>query len=941
MIKKSNKNRLLTLASSGLFLTALTAVSQPALAQSCDVVPTHIHVIYNFGWDEAQQSALAGVIETGCRTPAMLNRLSDDVGRELLSQDIPLRQVQILPEQNPSIITIRLTTAKDSSDQDFSSLLPLAQPKGEVITSLEVVGEAQEDIELIARYSINETNYSKNGGRLEMRWLRDGVLIAGENKSRYRLRREDVGASIAAQLVYVGGKPGSQDARIAALSQQVLAANYPPEILDLQIVGVAETGETLTARYQFKDENEGDLEAGTSFIWLRDNLVIEGADGPQYETGAADIGAQISVRVVPQSADGQTGAARSATLADNIAAKPVIASQEVVDNIAKKDADSTFDSAALEEAITTAQKDSQLEDVVPVPRPDIPSDDAAAKAAEALADKVGEVVADADRAEADKEDDAPAIIITEEDVADVASVEDEVAPADIMMPATALTEGFFIAADSPDVFTGLTFTSTAILPEFQLKRVEKQVLGLPITLEAIKAILDEVNALYLAAGFELSRALLPEQTVTDGMVAIQLVEAKVGKIIVENIRRLDEQFIRDHLAAEEGGYISLAQLERSIRTYNLSNKSNLATELAPGEEFGETDIFVDVAEPDTIELPTVSVDNYANKTSDWRNNAISLTINNTFGIDDETALSYSDAKGSTSQSFSFSAPLDRAGSNLSLSLTNSDTKIVAGSEETVGYRGSATSMSASYSTPILFGDEYSVYLSTTYGASKSDLVQPVTGLMLTKSHMRKFSLSTPYNYNNGTTSFSIAPAWHVINMVTEIPLREKWVQKFDATATVSQYLNEKWTANVRSQILYTNARDMINMPSEILSVGGPSSVRAYQPAESSGYQGYFVSGELRTDLANWEEVPLPDFMPSAQLYVFADHMMAQTQYKVRSRGDYWSGYGVGLQIPSIFNLLTFDVYWAEPLDGEIHEDEKEFYDDELFQFSLSARFRLQ
>ena len=47
---------------------------------------------------------------------------------------------------------------------------------------------------------------------------------------------------------------------------------------------------------------------------------------------------------------------------------------------------------------------------------------------------------------------------------------------------------------------------------------------------------------------------------TDGVVTIQLVEAKVGKIIVENINNLDEQFVRDHLAAEEGGYISLSQL---------------------------------------------------------------------------------------------------------------------------------------------------------------------------------------------------------------------------------------------------------------------------------------------------------------------------------------------------------------------------------------------
>ena len=86
---------------------------------------------------------------------------------------------------------------------------------------------------------------------------------------------------------------------------------------------------------------------------------------------------------------------------------------------------------------------------------------------------------------------------------------------------------------------------------------------------------------------------------------------------------------------------------------------------------------------------------------------------------------------------SVSVPTDHIGSNLSLAGSMSDTKIVAGSEETVGYRGSSSSLAATYSTPMLFGDEYSVYLSGSYGVSKSDLVQPVTGAMLSKSEVRK------------------------------------------------------------------------------------------------------------------------------------------------------------------------------------------------------------
>ena len=908
--------------------------------ENCSTKPTHIQLLYGFAWSAEAQAKLARQFPSQCRSQPFLRDLMTSLEVKLADQDIRLSQITVMPEKNPHIVTLRLQSDADVSEGDVSILLPLIQAgSGKIITSLEVLGDNLEESELIARYTVNETLYAKGGGQLSLQWLRNGQPIEGAKTSRYRLSRADVGAKISARLRYSGGPNVPFDQYIYTLADMVVAANYPPRIDNLVIEGEAQTGSQLTARYEFIDENDSDVEEGTSFIWLRDNIAIEGANEADYEITAKDIGAQLSLRVVPRSNDGQLGKARTATLEAIVRAKPVIADEAVVENILKQDADKALDIQKLQERITDLTAQEAVEETsLPAPRPE---DKPIAEDKSVIAET------------SDEKDDQPAIIIKPADKLPADKEpekreDDKIGDDDVIIaekteivPPTTLTEGFDIAATSPREFTGLRFTETAILPEFQLKAIEKNVIGAPISLAVIKTVLEEVNALYLTSGFELSRALLPEQLVTDGVVTIQLVEAKVGKIIVENINRLDEQFVRDHLAAEEGGFISLAALERSIRTYNLSNKSNLATELGPGEGFGETDIFVDVAEPDILELPTISIDNYANKTSDWRNNALSVTINNAFGIDDETALSYSDAKGSTSQSFSYSMPVDRRGTNLSLSLTNSDTKIVAGSEETVGYRGSATAFSASYSTPILFGDEYSVYLSGTYGASKSDLVQPVTGVMLSKSQVRKFSLSAPFSYNNGTTAFSFAPAWHVINTVTEIPRNEKWMQKIDANASLSQFLNDKWTANMRANLLYTDARDMINLPSEILSVGGPNSVRAYQPAESSGYQGYFVSGELRTDLAKWEEVSLPSFMPSAQLYVFADHMMAQTQYKTRNRHDYWSGYGVGLQIPSIFNLLTFDIYWAEPLDGEVHAEEKDFYDDELFQFSLSARFRLQ
>ena len=900
---------------------------------SCQSSPTYLQLYYKFSWTSELQSSYANKFQSDCISASYIGNLTDEIRQRLARDSISVQQLVVLPQKNSEIISIKIITDNDGAANapELSVLLPLVtRETASVITSLEVIGQPQEGEELIARYTVNETNYQTGNGQLTLQWMRDGQQIAGATKSRYRLQKEDVGAQIDALLTYGGNQATFTDSRKALVKAQIVAANYPPSIEDLRIEGLAETGQNLSAKYRFVDENEGDREGETTFTWLRDNIAIPDANGPTYALSASDIDKQISVRVEPRSQDGQTGKARSATLAQKVKSKAVIATQDVVDNIIKNDKQKTFDAAELEAKIAK-----------PTKRPDVPKIDVPAPVPqdEVALEKDAPAIIIAPPAE-DKKDKAEEPVI----IADDAKKEEDDAPillSEPSPPPVILTPGFEILASSPKIFKGLEFTPTAILLEYELKRSQAAVTGTPITLEAIKSVLDELNALYLDKGFELSRALLPEQTVTDGIVKIQLVEATIGKIVLENRKNIKEDFILAHLGIDEGDYISLQTLERAIRTYNLSNKSKLATELGPGEEFGQTDIFVDVSEPDRVELPSVSINNYANKTSDWQQNALSITLNNMYGIDDETALSYSDSNGSNTFSGSVSVPTDHIGSNLSLAGSMSDTKIVAGSEETVGYRGSSSSLAATYSTPMLFGDEYSVYLSGSYGVSKSDLVQPVTGAMLSKSEVRKFSLASPYSYNNGTTAFSVSPSWHVLNVVTKIPEKDKWMQKLDVDLSASHFLSDKWTLNGRGKMLYTNARDMINMPSEILSVGGPSSVRAYQPSESSGYQGYFISGELRTDLANWEQISLPSFMPSAQPYIFIDHMMAQTQYKVRSRGDYWSGYGVGLQIPSIFNLLTFDVYWSEPLDGDIHAKEKEFYEDELFQFSLSARFRIQ
>ena len=866
----------------GVFAGTTAYAQTSAAGASCPEPPSVIHLHYQFDWQPLDQKRLMGEFKLKCGLPSDVDWLVGLTATALNKQGVKVIGSQLSMKDDYGQVSIRLQTDKDDG-QPRSVLFPVRylEKDDQIFSYSEITGVPREDETLVLRYVVDDGRVRDPNSEITVQWLRNDKIVPGARTSRYKLTALDVGAQIAVRLAMLDSRGVLQAESVVQKDGLIAMVVSPPEIRNLQIIGETVVGKMLSLAYDYADRNPADTEQDSEIIWLRDGYVIKGMDGPSYQIVPQDVGKRLSVQITPRNIRGETGKTSLASMERAVEDELITLRPDILAGVEQADnAELPFDALVPE---ATPLDDTARQEV--------------------------QLVSDNDRAR------------------EGASIN--------------LTRGLMLSDLSPRQFTGLDLDTNDLLPQQIVDDIEAKMIGQEISLGSIKAVIEAVNEAFKEQEYELSRALLPEQIITDGRLKLQLVQTTIGQIKIEDRDRMDERFVFNHLALNEGDYISLAELERSIRLYNAGNKSKLTTELAPGENFGETDIFVQVNEPEAIELPSFSVNNYANEVSDWRNNSATVLFNNLLGKDDETTVTYSDSGGSNSYSVLLSMPLSYTGTNFSASYAASQTKTVSGNPDTVGYRGTSNSFSLALSHPIVFKDQYSVYLSGSYGQSFNDLTQPITGDLLRESRGRKLTLSMPFSYSNGLTTVSFVPSWHIINTVTQIPPLEVWAQKFDGDVSVSQYLNERWTANLRGKFLYTRSRHMLNMPGEILSVGGPSSVRAYQPSESSGYQGYFVSGEFRTDLANWETIELPDDMPNIQPYIFIDHMLAHSQYKKSTRADYWSGYGAGVSIPSIFDIFSFDAYWSEPLDGAVHEQEKEAYDDQLIQFSLNARIPLQ
>ena len=84
-----------------------------------------------------------------------------------------------------------------------------------------------------------------------------------------------------------------------------VGANEPPTATDVTITGNPAVGEVLTGSYTYSDA-EGDLESGTTFLWLRDDVPILTATETTYTVVIDDVETTLTFQVTPGAATGAT-----------------------------------------------------------------------------------------------------------------------------------------------------------------------------------------------------------------------------------------------------------------------------------------------------------------------------------------------------------------------------------------------------------------------------------------------------------------------------------------------------------------------------------------------------------------------------------------------------------------------------------------------------------
>lgn len=436
------------------------------------------------------------------------------------------------------------------------------------------------------------------------------------------------------------------------------------------------------------------------------------------------------------------------------------------------------------------------------------------------------------------------------------------------------------------------FGASEILTANEIRAVLLPYEGRAVSLNDLLDAVDAINGLYTAKRMPTARAFLPPQDLKDGVVQLQLIEARVGALSVDGLQRLKPVFVQERMSLKGGDLMSVQHLEDDLVRFNRLHDTQLRASIKPGGQFGTTDVVLAAVEPPRFQN-SVFIDNAGRYTVGENRIGLITHVNGVSGNSDSLVFSATDSHGSNSYFLGYSRPLTVQDLNLDVNLSKGDIKVVEGSFAPLDVTGASRELSFSLSKPLQVTQErvWTIYTRLARKNSTSEF----GGAIQQDATLTALTLGSTIQQQRGTQS------WSADLSLSQGSGSQADDQRFQALRSNLAWLNS-FAAD--QQVLLRGAMqysgDALLPSSEQFQLGGSSSVRGFSEGLLSGRSGYLMSAEYRRNVQ-----PSSDFqgqfpnVPRMVFLVFVDHGAAMPyrpsgQEAVQS-DDYLTSFGIGMQ----------------------------------------------
>ncbi|MDJ0736610.1 MAG: ShlB/FhaC/HecB family hemolysin secretion/activation protein [Nostocaceae cyanobacterium] len=474
-----------------------------------------------------------------------------------------------------------------------------------------------------------------------------------------------------------------------------------------------------------------------------------------------------------------------------------------------------------------------------------------------------------------------------------------------------------------------------VFSQEELDEVLKPFLNRTLSFAELVQARSAITQLYVDKGYVTSGALLPPQTLADGVVKIQVIEGGLESINVSGLNRLNSSYVRSRLALATKKPVNVPRLMDSLRVLQLDPLiQNLSAELSAGSRPGQNVLDINVKEGDTFGTQFTIDNGRSPSVGSFRRRA-QLNQGNLLGFGDALSIGYTNTDGSNGLDVSYSLPINARNGTLSFGYGNTSSNVIEDPFNSLDIISNSRYYELTFRQPLLQTPSKEFTLGITASRRESE-----TSLLDTP-----FPLS-PGADEEGRTRISALrffQEWTQRNSKQVFAARSQFnigMGAFNATinqnAPDSRFLSwrgqAQWVRLLAPDTLFflrgdIQLADNTLLPTEQFGLGGLGSVRGYRQDFLLTDNGVLLSAEVR----------LPVFKSSQTLVQVVPFIDFGTAWNSGSSdtpaNNTLAAVGLGLQM-SLGNSFTARLDWGLPL-VDVDTEERTWQENGLY-FSITS-----
>ncbi|MDP1580400.1 MAG: ShlB/FhaC/HecB family hemolysin secretion/activation protein [Candidatus Didemnitutus sp.] len=456
-----------------------------------------------------------------------------------------------------------------------------------------------------------------------------------------------------------------------------------------------------------------------------------------------------------------------------------------------------------------------------------------------------------------------------------------------------------LPASAPFLVRTLRITGNSHFPTATLQALVTDADGRNLTLPQLNAIVARITQHYHRHGFPLAQAIIPAQEIQNGLVVVEVIEARYGTVKLDNQSRVSNSLLRDTLAPLQSGQtISQSPLDHALLLLSDIPGITVNATLKPGQEYGTSDLLVGT-KSDPFVSGYLVLDYFGNRYTGRTRLGVTLNINEPFGRGDVLSVSgLTSGRGINYGRIAYEMLLNGQGTRFGGSFSLLDYKL-GGALKALDARGDAKVESLWVKHPFARSRNINVYGQLQYdGLQLRDRLSG--GLVRTDRHLDNAKLSLAGDARNSFMPGGIS-IWRLDWTIGRVIFDDGPARLADAATANTNGGFSKWNLNLMhlqslgpKNSLYLSfsgqwANGNLDSSQKMIG-GGPYTVRGYDMGAVSGDSGYLGTVEFRHDLSSsgsnkWQVVA---FVDSAQL------KLNHTTWSTGPNRATLSGAGVGL-----------------------------------------------